>query len=217
VFTSSNDTSNLTSITLPEEILEEDTEYEFRARHRSATFFVSDFGSTTATTKESFDELVGAVFGDAACGGFYIGTICAASTCYALIVAPNATGCIQRQWKTTRTATACTSDVDGFANTYTGLNNTNHPAGNWTATRTINGFSDWYLPAESELSQLYTNDGGATNTTLPSGEGFTAALYWSSTEFSATDVCVQNFFNGTIFANVKTNSYRVRAVRREPI
>jgi hypothetical protein len=218
VYTSLNDTSNLTSIVVPAGNLEENTEYEFRARHRSATFFTSDFGSTTANTLATFDELAGAVFGDAACGGFYIGTICAASTCYALIVAPNATGCACCQWKTTNTATSgTTSCVDGRSNTYGPMNNADHPAGNWTATRTINGFSDWYLPARDELNQLYVNDGGATNTNLPAGEGFAAGNYWSSTELSASFVSSQNFTNGNQGSAIRTGILRVRAVRREPI
>jgi hypothetical protein len=214
VYTSLNDTSNLTSIVVPAGNLEVSTEYEFRARHRSATFFTSDFGSTTANTVASFFPDLG----DSYCGGFYIGTICAASTCYALIVAPNATGCACCQWKTTRTATSgTTSSVDGYNNTYGPMNNATHPAGNWTATRTINGFSDWYLPARDELNQLYVNDGGATNTNLPAGEGFAADRYWSSTEYSATAACYQNFNNGGQNYNSKTFICRVRAVRREPI
>jgi hypothetical protein len=217
VFSSNDDTVNLTSITLSGGILEENEEYEFRARHKTL-FFESAYGSVTANTLVSFSELAGAVFGDAACGGFYIGTICAASTCYAIIVAPNATGCADCQWKTTRTATSgTTSCVDGFNNTYGPMDNADHPAGNWTATRTINGFSDWYLPARDELSQLYTNDGGPTNTTLPAGEGFAAVLYWSSTEGSATGACSQSFDDGNIGSTIKTGSARVRAVRREPI
>ena len=159
-------------------------------------------------------ETLGQAYG----GGFYIGTICAANTCYYLIVAPNATGCALCQWKTTRTTTAgTTSLVDGYANTYGPMDNAEHPAGNWTATRTIGGFSDWYLPAKDELNVLYVNDGGAANTTLPAGEGFAAVVYWSSTENSAPYACIQLFTNGNQSLNRKTNSSRVRAVRREPI
>jgi hypothetical protein len=212
VFSSNDDTVNLTSITLSEGILEENEEYEFRARHKTL-FFESAYGSVTANTLVSFSELAGAVFGDAACGGFYIGTICAASTCYAIIVAPNATGCAACQWKTTQTTTSgTTSCVDGRSNTYGPMDNATHPAGNWTATRTINGFSDWYLPARDELSQLYTNKGP-----LPAGEGFAAVIYWSSTESSAAYACFQLFANGGMNPLTKPCSCRVRAVRREPI
>lgn len=163
----------------------------------------------------SFDTLN---LGNAACGGFYIGAVNVGSQRYALIVAPNATGCACCQWKTTNTATSGTgSCVDGRSNTYGPMDNADHPAGNWTATRTINGFSDWYLPARDELNQLYVNDGGATNTNLPAGEGFAAGFYWSSTENSATNACNQTFANGGQTNCNKTLSLRVRAIRREPI
>jgi hypothetical protein len=217
VYSSFNDTSNLTSIVVPAGNLEVSNEYEFCARHRTATFSVSGFGSATANTRASF--LILDTLGETACGGFYIGTICAASTCYYLIVAPNATGCASCAWKTTNSATSgTTSCVDGRSNTYGPLNNATHPAGNWTATRTINGFSDWYLPSRDELNQLYVNDGGATNTNLPAGEGFAAVGYWSSTQISANYACVQNFFNGVQYTyRLKASIYPVRAIRREPI
>jgi hypothetical protein len=188
--------------------------YYWRTRYRDTDDAFSEFSTaTTFTTAATFDELAGAVFGDAARGGFYIGTICAASTCYALIVAPNATGCACCLWKTTRTATSgTTSCVDGRSNTYGPMDNATHPAGNWTATRTINGFSDWYLPARDELNQLYVNKG-----TTPAGEGFAAGGYWSSTENSATLACAQNLGTGNQGYLLKTSICSVRAVRREPI
>ena len=160
-----------------------------------------------------------ASFGDAACGGIYMGQIEAAGQCYALIVAPNATGCAFCQWKTTDTDTAGTASlVDGFANTYGPLDNADHPAGNFCATRTINGFSDWYLPAIAELETFYNN--GADNTredVIGSGEAFDSTFYLSSTEISTCFVCSLRFDIGTRNFSLKTNSDRIRAVRREPI
>jgi hypothetical protein len=156
--------------------------------------------------------------GDSYCGGFYIGTTCANSTEYYLIVAPNATGCALCQWKTTRTATdGTTSRTDGFSNTYGPMDNEDHPAGNWTATRTINGFSDWYMPAIDELNVLYVNDGGSTNTTLPADEGFDGVDYWSSTEGSSISACRYSFGSGVQGISSKLFSRSVRAVRRKPV
>jgi len=161
-----------------------------------------------------------ASFGDTICGGIYMGQICAAGQCYALIVAPNATGCARCQWKTTRTATAGTASlVDGFANTYGPLDNADHPAGNFCATRTINGFSDWYLPAIAELEVFYNNGATGNNeSVIGAGEAFASTGYWSSTEYTATYACYLTFVYGYRFINMKTNSdSSVRAVRREPI
>ena len=107
--------------------------------------------------------------------------------------------------------------VDGYANTYPALANTEHPAGNFTATRTIAGFSDWYLPAIDELSTIYTNGGISSGTTLPVGERFAAAVYWSSTEGSAANACALGFSDGARISFSKANTLRVRAVRRTPI
>lgn len=215
VFESLNDTSNLTSITVTTS-LDESEEYEFRARHRGTTFGTSSYGSVTATTLASFAP---EILGESYEGGFYMGTICAANTCYYLLVAPNATGCAQCQWKTSQTSTSGTCSLDdGYANTYPALENSTHPAGNWTATRTIGGFSDWYLPAIDELEVFYNNGGGAgSGDPLPSGEDFATDAYWSSTESSSISACYLNFSNGNRSPLNKGGTRRVRAVRRVPI
>jgi hypothetical protein len=151
------------------------------------------------------------------CGGFYTGTICAADTTYYLIVAPNSSGCACCQWKIVNSSTfGTTSCVDGYANTYGPMDNASHPAGNFTATRTINSLSDWYMPARDELNIMYTNKGS-----MPSNEEFAAANYWSSTEdsgfFGAYYAFYQNFSSGYIVIGSKTSRYRVRAVRRVPV
>jgi len=45
-------------------------------------------------------------------------------------------------------------------------------------------------------------------------EDFTAVYYWSSTEFSATNARFQGFYDGFQYSLNKTNSERVRCVRR---
>ena len=209
VFSSYSDATNLVSIDVPTGILLASTSYAFRAKHIGFNFVESVFGTTTATTAAA----VVLTLGQSYCGGFYIGTIWSASTCYYLIVAPNATGCAICQWKTTRTATTGTGSlVDGYSNTYGPMNNATHPAGNWTATRTIGGFSDWYLPAKNELNQLFVNKGS-----VPAGEGFSAGIHWSSTDRNASSACSQSFASGFFYCSPKTNPTRLRTVRREPI
>ena len=152
-------------------------------------------------------------------GGYYVGTTTSLDgSSYYLIVAPNATGCACCQWKTTLSTTVgATSTVDGYANTYGPMDNTTHPAGNWTATRTIGSFSDWYFPSRDEIKTLYTN-----RNTVPVGERYNTGdqYYWSSTESASSPtqralrIC---FCNGS-FGNVTKNTLsRVRAVRRVPI
>jgi len=206
---------NADSLTLTSD-LAFDTEHKVRIRDVDLDGTVSDF-SDVVTFTTALDPF--AALGNPGCGGFYMGTICAAGTCYNLIVAPNASGCACCQWKTSNTLTSGTGDdFDGFDNTYPAMENSTHPAGNWTATRTIGGFSDWYLPAIEELQVFYDNGGGGgSGDPLPSGEDFERALYWSSTERTASSACYFRFFDGYPPTFGKTNSRRVRAVRREPI
>jgi hypothetical protein len=188
--------------------------YYWRVRYQDSDGIFSQYSTPTIFDTDGPDPPP-TTLGDAYQGGYYTGVIdIGGGVCYYLIVAPNATGCACCQWKTTRTATSGTgSCVNGYTNTRSPMENATHPAGNWTATRTIGGFSDWYLPARDELNIMYTNKGS-----MPAGEGFAAASYWSSTENNATGACSQSFSNGSIGGSYgKTFFLRVRAVRRSPI
>ena len=210
------DTSNLTSYTLDSGLDTAGT-YFWRVRYRDNEGDVSNYSANKSfsVTPPPPDTL-----GQSYAGGFYIGTTTSTdSTCYYLIVAPNATGCARCSWKITNSTTSGAGSCnDGYSNTYGPMDNTDHPAGNFTATRTINGYSDWYLPAKDELNQLYINKGS-----MPAGEGFCSAnagsWHWSSTHFSIPFSWVQFFENGATSCTAcqKVCAAGVRAVRREPI
>jgi hypothetical protein len=96
-------------------------------------------------------------------GGFFAGLISHTAdgvATHALIVAPWATGAsgtgytitTDLKWQTTASTTGATSPFDGAANTAL---MTNSPAANFCTGLTINGFSDWYLPARFELDIAY--------------------------------------------------------------
>jgi len=71
------------------------------------------------------------------------------------------------------------------------------------------GFTDWYLPSETELGYMYSN-------LYPSIGGFTGASYWTSNEsitYPDTMAYVINFANGIHASVPKTNPYHVRAIR----
>jgi len=207
---------NSDSVTLTTD-LADDTEHKVRIRDVDVDGTVSPFSDVVnfTTAVNPFKTL-----GNAASGGFYMGTIAAAGSYYYLIVAPNATGGTVCQWKTSNTSTSGTCSLDdGLANTYPALENSTHPAGNWTATRTIGGFSDWYLPAIEELEVFYNNGGGAgSGDPLPSGEDFELDIeYWSSTTENCAGACSLLFCNSFRINNFKDCTLRVRAVRRVPI
>jgi len=215
VFSSIGDTTNLTSIDVTP-ALDNEEEYLFRVRHNGTSLGASEYREVVTSVAPIPPP---EALGDSYQGGFYMGTIAAAGTTYYLVVAPNATGCTECKWKTSNTSTSGTcSLVDGYANTYPALENSTHPAGNWTATRTIGGFSDWYLPAIDELDVFYNNGGGdGAGDPLPSGEDFDISRYWSSTESGYGFACGLNFYSGSRNGSDKDSTSKVRAVRRVPI
>lgn len=94
-------------------------------------------------------------------GGYFAGLISHTANgvpTHGLIVAPAASGYngkVTLQWKTTFTATSGTDSLyDGAINT-ANMDNADHPAAQYCAGLTINGYSDWYLPAIAELDIAY--------------------------------------------------------------
>jgi len=205
-----------TSITVPDGCLNINTQHFFRLRYEDEDGCCSEFSDTTCFTTAPLPSTLG----ESICGGFYMGTICAAGSCYYLIMAPNATGCAYCQYRVPRANSGEGDErCDGYGNTYDHLANATHPAGNWTATRSIGGFSDWYLPASCELQAIYNNIA-----CTPVGEGWTGDRgYWLST------ANVPNTDNGLILYMAagrdspgrltdsdKENCRYIRAIRRVP-
>lgn len=191
------------------------TQYFFRLRYEDQDGCCTEFSTPTCFTTEALPTTLG----QPALGGFYTGVICAAGTCYYLIVAPNSNGCNCCIWKNTDTLTGMCSEPDncsnGYNNTYTYLTDSTHPAGNWARTRNIGGYDDWYLPSTSEMTGvMYQNKG-----CLPSGENYAGNFYWASTEVNVTDAA-RVFVGGNAASSLASKSgYRtfIRAVRRVPV
>jgi hypothetical protein len=121
-----------------------------------------------------------------------------------------------------------TNQVDGLANSNAivadfGAGNT-YAAGLCRAS-TAGGFNDWYLPASFELhdclkaASIINNILGNSNGIYvgnPIGNNGLINCYWSSTEISSSTAWYQSspfLFLGW-YNTIKTESYRVRAVRR---
>ena len=69
----------------------------------------------------------------------------------------------------------------------------------------LNGYIDWYLPSKDELNKLYVNRVAVG--------GFTGDNYWTSSELDNGYSRNQYFANGNQPFNLKSLTFRVRAVR----
>lgn len=210
VWQSVGNTTNKTSIVVPANVLIVGTQYTAKARFTGAVKGSSAYGTVNFTTATSFIPTTpGTPFG----GGLYAGKITEDDgKTYAIIVAPKAQGGEASgtlAWKTTQTTTTGTDSLNN------GFNNTAamvaagiflHPAAQFCKGLSINGYTDWYLPAKDELNLIYTNRGSL--------DAFVQDYYWSSTQNSSSSSWYQSFNNGGQSADGKTFTYYVRGVRR---
>ena len=67
------------------------------------------------------------------------------------------------------------------------------------------GFTDWYLPSKAELNQLFLHRDKVG--------GLEATNYWSSTESDANNAYDEEFGGGFKFADDKSFTIHVRAIR----
>jgi hypothetical protein len=73
------------------------------------------------------------------------------------------------------------------------------------AYRGPNSLSDWYLPSQDELNQMYVNKNAIGD--------FSTDLYWSSSEYGDDSVWVQDFSLGLQGTGLKNLTLDVRPVR----
>jgi len=130
-------------------------------------------------------------------------------------VAAPADGSAGIQWYNgTNVATNASSLSDGASNTQliVAVQGSGSYAASLCATSAVSGYSDWYLPAENELSLVYANV--ASNAI----GGFASGDYWSSTEYNAYPLWyaeAEVFSAGGAQNNyIKAIALRVRCVRR---
>ena len=75
-------------------------------------------------------------------------------------------------------------------------------------------YSDWFLPSQDELNQMYTNKAAINTTALANGgSDFVDFLYWSSTEAGSNDAWYLSFNSGAQGYDLKSYAVHARAVR----
>jgi hypothetical protein len=97
--------------------------------------------------------------GEAFGGGFYAGNIVDGGTEYYLIVAPKASGeNPSREFRNTNTLSPDeTVTLNNGPAATAAMTVSSHQAARFCAELTVEGFSDWYLPARDELELCYRN------------------------------------------------------------
>lgn len=117
----------------------------------------------------------------------------------------------------TTTGATATAVGSGQANTTAII--ANQGAGSYAATicddYTGGGYTDWFLPSQDELYEMYLNKAAIESTAIANGgSGFsTIYWYWSSSEFNYTHVRDQKFDTFNQGISEKQFNRKVRAVR----
>jgi hypothetical protein len=101
--------------------------------------------------------------------------------------------------------------TDGYTNTavLAALTDADSPHYAAQACKNLNedGYTDWYLPAQSEMNVLYSGKAAIGNFDT------TGNWYWSSTENGGTPAMSTRFNDNAWAGNTKSNSYYARCVR----
>ena len=158
--------------------------------------------------------------GGSDCTSGPVGTVCTSDGAYyvgeiggARIYARSTDSSASVQWKTANTDTPGTaSTTAGPANTNAMISAGSHPA----ATLCRGHGSQWYVPAKDELNLIWQNstyNGGLLNLAVM-GVTTTGNYYWSSSQDFASNAWVRRFSDGNQYSNTKTDTSRVRCVRR---
>lgn len=136
---------------------------------------------------------------------------------HGMIVSLEEASCV---WSTVETVSGCSDIFDGKNNMnkiigISGWESKFH-AFKWCNDFNTGSISGWYLPAQNELNDLYTNR-AEVNATLINQEKnpIKPDNYWSSSEVNDNVAWYQDFSTGEILKSThnKMNAYKVRAVR----
>jgi hypothetical protein len=82
-------------------------------------------------------------------------------------------------------------------------------AANSARNYTGGGFTDWFLPSQDELNEMYT----VLNLANPPKGDFHNGVFWSSTQVDSGEAMAQFFSDGSQVSFTKPNAIGVRAVR----
>jgi len=149
------------------------------------------------------------LIGDFVEGGYYFGDY----NGYHMICSPTSGQTIASYGREGHIVIGADSTINGHQNTLDLVSDTGHPATDFCAGLTINGFDDWYLPSSYEVIKMYNNYTVLNST----AKNFYKTTYWSSTERDATFAERVSLLSGGIAYREKHYEHYCRAIRRVAI
>lgn len=161
-----------------------------------------------------------AAIGDEIGGGIYAGINTIATVDYHIIVGKSDSDVYGLQWRINTLSTPGTgSTTDGLANTNAIIadNIDAHPAAKHCVNHAGGGFTDWHMPAQSQMVLIYNNLRTHPELATNVGGQF-PALTWESMSQGAGGAYVYRLADGARTSVLKTDTARrTRPVRRVPV
>lgn len=154
-------------------------------------------------------------------GGVFLGCKLYGTSRYAIIGAPRSSMSGIISWKTSNTSTANTdSSANGWENTLACIaaGASAHPAAQYARSLSIEGYTDWYLPAIDELMMFWS---ARASISIAERQNQLDRYTWSSSQHSTANAWCQDMYTGGVTNSPKvsvstsTPQYgQVRAIRR---
>lgn len=146
-------------------------------------------------------------------GGYFCGVFVVSGVTYGYVMSPKATGeTIGAQWAYTTGADDSRDIFDGVLNTNLLNNQGGRPAIQWAASRVINGYSDWFIPAWKEFQALSAQIYALTQTAPFSMDPI---AHWTSTATNNSTVqCITPSNSNSTGIGKSSTSQPLRVFRR---
>lgn len=156
-------------------------------------------------------------------GGFFGGFYALNGILYALIIADKSAEQSLR-WKTSSfSSTGADSAIDGWVNT-NAINNSSHPAAEYTRQYDGGGFNDWYLGSPQEIQTIASNLLRSSTLVSLIAPDFSAggsqvfpSYFWTSQNDGSASAFRVNTLGGTSGSSAKIGNNPVRPIRKVPI
>jgi hypothetical protein len=187
VYSSENDTVNLTTIAVPASALTNNTPYQIRVKYTGNALGDSPWSAWCAILYDYplYPSVIGQAFG----GGFYMGDAVINNSIMGMILAPKSSEVTNALLSSSQAITGANSNVNSATDTqayitYASAHSLTAPAPSAVRALTTGGFNDWVIPARYIMLAInaVANTANTNIASYKSGqsEAF-SGNYWTST------------------------------------